>query len=84
MKTVIYQLFVRHFGNLVTLRGNNETLEFNGCGKFEDITEKALLEIQKLGFTHVWLTGVLEHASGTAYKGRPADGCEHDEEAGGI
>jgi len=73
MKTVIYQLFVRHFGNLVTLRGNNETLEFNGCGKFEDITEKALLEIQKLGFTHVWLTGVLEHASGTAYKGRPAD-----------
>jgi len=73
MKTVIYQLFVRHFGNLVTLRGNNEDLESKGCGKFVDITERALLEIKKLGFTHIWLTGILEHASGTAYKDRPAD-----------
>ena len=26
-----------------------------------------------MGFTHLWLTGVLEQASGTAYPGRPAD-----------
>ena len=26
-----------------------------------------------MGFTHLWLTGVLEQASATAYPGRPAD-----------
>lgn len=73
MKTTIYQLFVRHFGNLNTAGKENGTIEENGCGKFADVTDKALLEIKKLGFTHVWLTGVLEHASGTAYPNRPAD-----------
>ncbi len=73
MKTTIYQLFVRHFGNLKTSGRENGNIERNGCGKFADITDKALLEIKKLGFTHVWLTGILEHASGTAYSNRPAD-----------
>mgnify|MGYP000350828482 CR=1 FL=1 len=73
MKPVIYQLFVRHFGNLNTARRKNGDIERNGCGKFADITEKALVEIQKLGFNHVWFTGILEHASGTAYPNRPAD-----------
>lgn len=73
MKTVIYQLFVRHFGNLNTVRRKNATMERNGCGKFADITEKALTEIRMLGFTHIWLTGILEHASGTSYPNRPAD-----------
>lgn len=73
MKTTIYQLFVRHFGNLKTTEITNGNIEENGCGKFADITDKALLEIKKLGFTHVWLTGILEHASGTEYPNRPAD-----------
>ncbi len=73
MKKTIYQLFVRHFGNLNTSRIENGTIEQNGCGKFADITEQALQEIQKLGFNHIWLTGVLEHASGTSYPGMPAD-----------
>ncbi len=73
MKPLIYQLFVRHFGNLNTKRVKNAPIEVNGCGKFADITHKALAEISEMGFTHVWLTGILEHASGTAYPGRPAD-----------
>ncbi len=73
MKTTIYQLFVRHFGNLKTTGREGGNMERNGCGKFADITDKALLEIKKLGFSHVWLTGVLEHASGTGYPNRPAD-----------
>lgn len=73
MKTTIYQLFVRHFGNLKTSGREGGDIEENGCGKFADITDSALLEIKNLGFTHVWLTGILEHASGTAYPDRPAD-----------
>lgn len=73
MKTTIYQLFVRHFGNLKTLIIKDGDIKTNGCGKFADITDDALLGIKKLGFTHVWLTGVIEHASGTSYPDRPAD-----------
>ena len=73
MKTRIYQLFVRHFGNLNTTGEVDGSIEKNGCGKFEDITDEALFEIKKLGFSHIWLTGVLEHASGTSYPNRPAD-----------
>ncbi|GAA5497384.1 alpha-1,4-glucan:maltose-1-phosphate maltosyltransferase [Rubritalea halochordaticola] len=69
----IYQLFVRHFGNTNESRVPGGTIVQNGCGKFVDITERALEEIKEMGFTHVWLTGVLEHASGTSYPNRPAD-----------
>lgn len=67
MKIHIYQLLVRLFGNKnrnVRFDGN---MQENGCGKFEDISIKALEEIKSLGFTHVWFTGILEHASQTAY-----------------
>ncbi len=73
MKATTYQLFVRHFGNLNTTCTDGGDIERNGCGKFVDINTKALAEIKKLGFTQIWLTGVLEHASGTAYPDRPAD-----------
>ncbi|SHJ74538.1 Glycosidase [Rubritalea squalenifaciens DSM 18772] len=69
----IYQLFVRHFGNTNESRVPGGAIVQNGCGKFADITERALEEIKEMGFTHLWLTGVLEHASGTSYPNRPAD-----------
>ena len=69
----IYQLMVRHFGNLNETREPNGDLTRNGCGKFADIDQAALESLRNLGFTHVWLTGVLEQASGTTYPGRPAD-----------
>jgi glycosidase len=69
----IYQLFVRHFGNTNETRQANGTMAENGCGKFHDINNQALASIKELGFTHLWLTGVLEQASSTAYPGRPAD-----------
>ena len=73
VRPVIYQLMVRTFGNTHESSKPNGTLAENGCGKFSDITEPALLSLQQMGFTHLWLTGVLEQASGTAYPGRPAD-----------
>ncbi len=72
-RPVIYQLMVRTFGNTNETRKINGTLSENGCGKFAHITPAALASIKQLGFTHIWLTGVLEQASGTAYPNRPAD-----------
>ncbi|GEO04687.1 alpha-amylase [Adhaeribacter aerolatus] len=66
-KLVIYQIFTRLFGNKKTTNKTYGTLEENGCGKFNDIGEKALTEIQKLGATHVWYTGIIEHATLTDY-----------------
>lgn len=59
----IYQLFPRLFGNKQTdFRFNGSKAE-NGCGTFNDIDDVALEAIKGLGFTHIWLTGILEHAS---------------------
>ncbi|MGA0846870.1 MAG: alpha-amylase family glycosyl hydrolase, partial [Luteolibacter sp.] len=72
-RPVIYQMMVRTFGNTNETRRFNGTLEENGCGKFADINDAALRSLKEMGFTYLWLTGVLEQASGTAYPGRPAD-----------
>jgi glycosidase len=72
-RPVIYQLMVRTFGNTSETRKTNGNLAENGCGKFNDINDAALASLKTMGFTHVWLTGVLEQASGTSYANRPAD-----------
>lgn len=72
-RPVIYQLMVRTFGNTNPARKPNGTMVENGCGKFNDINTAALESISEMGFNHIWLTGVLEQASGTDYPGRPAD-----------
>ena len=61
----IYQLFVRLFGNKQTEFHINGSKTENGCGTFNDIDNRALEAIKDLGFTHIWLTGILEHASET-------------------
>ncbi len=66
-KVVIYQVFTRLFGNKKNANIENGTIEENGCGKFNAFTEKALTEIKKMGFTHIWYTGILEHATQTDY-----------------
>ena len=72
MRPVIYQLFVRHFSNMETHGVDWGTRETNGCGTFNGVTDKALREIARMGFTHIWLTGVLRHATQTAYPELPA------------
>lgn len=61
-KMVVYQMMTRLFGNTNSTNKVYGTIEENGVGKFNDINEKALSEIKKLGITHVWYTGVIEHA----------------------
>ncbi|GAA4299832.1 alpha-amylase family protein [Nibribacter koreensis] len=77
-KLVIYQMMTRLFGNKKTVNKTYGTLQENGVGKFNDITDKALQEIKKLGATHVWYTGVLEHALMTDYTkfGIPLDDAD--------
>lgn len=75
---VIYQMMTRLFGNKTQVNKPFGTLEENGVGKFNDITEEALAGIKELGVTHVWYTGVLEHAlinDYTAY-GIPLDDAD--------
>ena len=62
MKPIIYQLLPRLFGNRTENPIPCGTIEQNGSGKFKDITSSALRAIKSLGATHVWFTGVIEHA----------------------
>jgi len=67
MKTVIYQMFTRLFGNLNHTNKPWGTLAENGSGKFNNIDAATLKRIRELGATHVWYTGVLRHATVTDY-----------------
>ncbi|ALJ01607.1 alpha-amylase family glycosyl hydrolase [Rufibacter tibetensis] len=77
-KFVIYQMMTRLFGNKKATNKTYGTVQENGVGKFNDITDKALQEIKNLGATHVWYTGVLEHALMTDYTkfGIPLDDAD--------
>ena len=68
MKPLIYQIFTRLYGNNQhTANIPNGTIEENGCAKLNDITQQQLQRISDFGFTHVWFTGLLEHATQTDY-----------------
>ena len=66
-KVLIYQVFTRLYGNRNTTRKENGTLAENGCGKMNDFTPKVLKELVQTGYSHVWYTGIIRHASQTDY-----------------
>ena len=66
-KIIIYQVLPRLFGNQTKKLVQNGSLKQNGCGKFNDFTPEVLNEIKKLGVSHIWFTGVIEHATQTDY-----------------
>lgn len=66
-RLIIYQVMPRLFGNKNLTNKTNGTIEENGCGKMNDFTPEALLSIRKLGVTHIWYTGIIEHATQTDY-----------------
>ena len=66
-KMVIYQVFPRWFGNMKSSLVKNGSKVENGVGKFSDFTPVALSKIKELGTTHIWYTGVIEHATNTDY-----------------
>jgi glycosidase len=66
-KPIIYQLLPRLFTNYCNTPVVNGTFEQNGSGKLNDITPTVLNAIRDLGVTHVWYTGVIEHAHDVDY-----------------
>ena len=66
-KTIIYQLMPRWFTNCNDRCVAGGTIRQNGCGKFNDIDDSLLRSIKSLGVTHVWYTGIIEHATATSY-----------------
>lgn len=72
-RLTIYQLFPRIFTNMNDSCVWNGTYEQNGSGKFNDITDKTIRAIRKLGVNTIWFTGVIEMATKTGFPGIPAD-----------
>ena len=66
-KFVIYQVLPRLFSNTNEHCTPNGTIEQNGCGKLNHFTKEVLSSIRELGATHIWYTGILEHATKTDY-----------------
>ena len=66
-KAIIYQMMVRLFGNKATANKPNGTISENGSGKFNDVNDAALISLKNMGVSHIWYTGVLEHATLSAY-----------------
>lgn len=66
-KITIYQVLPRLYGNTVAKNIPGGDIHENGCGKLNDFTPEVLKRISDFGFTHIWYTGVLEHATQTDY-----------------
>ncbi len=67
-KIIIYQLLPRLYTNTCTTCVPNGDIDTNGVGKMNDINVARLKEIKSLGATHVWYTGVIEHATTVDYQ----------------
>jgi glycosidase len=66
-KLVIYQVLPRLFGNTTSANIKSGTIVENGCGKMSAFTTSVLDEIRRMGVNCIWFTGIIEHASQTAY-----------------
>ena len=66
-KMIIYQVLPRLFGNKNHTRKPGGTIEENGCGKFNNFTPSVLKGLRESGYSHVWYTGVIRHATMTDY-----------------
>ncbi len=67
-KVVIYQLMVRLFGNKNQTNAPWGSRQQNGVGKLSDINDAALASLKALGVSHIWLTGLLHHATSSNYQ----------------
>ena len=64
-KIIIYQVLPRLFGNENRTCQAGGSMQVNGSGKMGDFNQRALEQIKSLGATHIWYTGIIEHATQT-------------------
>lgn len=75
-RLAIYQVLPRLYGNTNTSNIHAGTLAENGVGKMADFNATRLRRIKQMGFTHIWYTGLLEHATQTPYPGIATDNAD--------
>lgn len=66
-KLIIYQAFPRILTNTNDHCIPDGTYEQNGSGKLNDITPRLLNSLRSLGINCIWLTGIIEMATKTAF-----------------
>lgn len=66
-KMIIYQVFPRWFGNTNPACIPNGNIHENGAGKLSAFTPEVLSAIKDMGISHIWYTGIIEHATKTDY-----------------
>nr|WP_319397816.1 alpha-amylase family glycosyl hydrolase [uncultured Carboxylicivirga sp.] len=66
-KAIIYQVLPRLFSNLNSNNNNNGNIQENGSGKFNAFDDEVLAYFKRLGISHMWYTGIIEHATATDY-----------------
>ncbi|MBR1550914.1 MAG: alpha-amylase [Muribaculaceae bacterium] len=74
-KPIIYQLLPRLFTNPCNSCIPGGTIAENGVGKMNSIDNKVLRSLKSLGVTHVWYTGIIEHATCTSYAAHGIEPC---------
>ena len=62
-KLTIYQMMFHLWGNKNTTNKPNGSAQENGVTKFEDISDLALQKLKQFGFSHLYMTGLIEHAT---------------------
>lgn len=67
-KFILYQLLLRVFGNTNENCVPGGSFQLNGSGKFNSITPEVLENLKELSVTHIWYTGVIEHATNTSFE----------------
>ncbi|MCU4165909.1 alpha-amylase family protein [Carboxylicivirga caseinilyticus] len=66
-KAIIYQVLPRLFSNNKKVNVKDGTIHENGSGKLNAFDDKVLNHFKSMGITHMWYTGVIEHATTTDY-----------------
>ncbi|MCX6194023.1 MAG: alpha-amylase family glycosyl hydrolase [Cytophagales bacterium] len=62
-KLVVYQMMFHLWGNQQTEVKRNGSAADNGVTKFKDVSVKGLKALKKKGYSHLYTTGILEHAT---------------------
>ena len=62
-KLTIYQMMFHLWGNKNTTNKPNGSAQENGVTKFKDVNDLALQKLKQFGFSHLYMTGLIEHAT---------------------
>ena len=62
-KIIVYQMMFHLWGNKNTTNKENGSAEENGVTKFKDINDLALQKLKSFGYSHLYMTGLVEHAT---------------------